>query len=98
MTTELKERERPDMPRIDAVWAFLAVDKETGNEGVCGVRSIEGQWLPAIGADLKRVESLKPAVRTLADVHGVKIRLVKFSQREVIEEYEARSRRDSLAD
>ncbi len=76
----------PNTLRIDEIFAFISVD-DKGNEGVCAF--VNGtQMVPMIGADMKRLESLRPIARQLAgqeEFTGKKIRLVKFKVREEME-------------
>jgi hypothetical protein len=74
------------MPRIDAIWAFLSVDEKDGNEGVTAA-TMGTSLVPLIAADEKRLASLRPLAQNMAERFGMKIRLVKFHVREVIEEY-----------
>jgi hypothetical protein len=77
-----------EMPRIDAIWAFLSVDPEDGNEGVlAGPLLGPGSQVPLIAADEKRLQSLWPIARQIAQAAGRRCRLVKFHTREVIEEF-----------
>jgi altronate dehydratase len=77
-----------EMPRIDMMWAFLSVDPEDGNEGViAGPLMGAGSLVPLVAADEKRLASLEPFARQWATVFGRVVRLVKFSQREVIREF-----------
>jgi hypothetical protein len=75
------------MPRIDAIWAFLSVDERDGNEGVMAA-TMGINLVPLIAADEKRLASLRPLAQNMAERFGMKVRLVKFHVREVIEEYE----------
>jgi hypothetical protein len=75
------------MPRIDAIWAFLSVDPEDGNEGVLsGPLLGPGSQVPLIAADEARLESLWPIARHIARAAGWHCRLVKFHTREVVAE------------
>ncbi|GAH83034.1 unnamed protein product, partial [marine sediment metagenome] len=47
------------MPRIEEMYAFVAEDTGPDDEGVVGVNTGCG-WMPLVGADMARVESLKP--------------------------------------
>jgi hypothetical protein len=76
-----------EMPRIDCIWAFLSVDEEDGNEGVCATMLPNGSMMPLIAADEKRLQSLWPEARRIAQMTGRRCRLVKFHTREVIEEF-----------
>ncbi len=71
--------------KITSIKAFIAED-EDGTEGVCA-HSINGQWMPFVCADDARVESLKPIVKEIARTFNKKIKLIKFSVREDLEEF-----------
>lgn len=69
------------MKKVEEIFAFLAEDDEKG-EGVCGFCDpLTRQWMPMVGADMARVESLMPIARSMAKELGRKIKLVKFSNR-----------------
>lgn len=74
------------MPRIDCMFAFIAEDSGPDDEGVVAIQSVEGGygaiWLPLAGADMARVESLKPLAKGIGQVSGRKVKLIKFTQRE----------------
>jgi hypothetical protein len=75
--------------RIDAIWAFVSVDPEDNTEGViAGPLMGPGSIVPFIAADEKRLASLRPLAQKLAKQIGRPVRLLKFSTREVIEDYE----------
>lgn len=70
--------------KITSLKAFLAEDQD-GTEGVVA-QFIPGMgMMPFVGADDARIESLRPFVKKMAD--KVKIKLVKFSVREDLEEF-----------
>lgn len=79
-------RKRPGAPlKIEVLYAYLSVD-EAGDEGLCGyVPKGGGPWTPMIGADWKRVQSLKGIARELARESGRAIRLAIFGTREDLE-------------
>ena len=65
------------------IWAYLSVDPEDGNEGiVAGI--FLGVSLPLIAVDEKRLRSLAPMAEEIARKTGRVIRLVKFTNRELI--------------
>ena len=80
------------MLKIETVYAFISVDKD-GNEGICGFGSTNDQgginWTPMVGADLARVEQLRPIVQKIADHSGKTVKLVHFQQRVEVEEIKA---------
>lgn len=73
--------------KIDAIWAFLSVDNDTGNEGVITMRSVNG-LMPMVAADEERLESMRPIAAMVAKNSGIKVRLVKFSVREDLEVFD----------
>ncbi|MBA7591648.1 hypothetical protein ES708_33808 [subsurface metagenome] len=69
------------MPRIEEMYAFVAEDSGPDDEGVVGMNAGSG-WMPLVGADMARVESLKPIARNIAAQTGKKIKLLHFTHRE----------------
>ncbi|MBA7486496.1 hypothetical protein ES707_22056 [subsurface metagenome] len=74
------------MPRIEQMYAFIIEDTGPDDEGVIAIQSMEGNqgriWLPLVGADMARVESLKPIARGIGEQQGKKVKLVQFVQRQ----------------
>jgi hypothetical protein len=68
---------------IDSMWAFVATDKD-GTEGIPAFQS-GAMLLPLVGADMQRIESMRPIAQTLADERGITIKLVHFTNRQEIE-------------
>ncbi len=75
------------MPKIDALFAFISVDEGPEDEGIVAAR-MGNMWMPLVGADMDRVESLKPLAVGVARLTGKRIVLAKFSVREDLEELE----------
>lgn len=65
--------------RIEELWAFLAVHAND-DEGIVGVHGQMG-WVPAIAADKKRLDGLRPQIEFIAQETGQEIVLVNFSVR-----------------
>jgi len=72
------------MPQITEMYAFVAEDSGPDDEGIVGMNTKLG-WMPLVGADMARVESLKPIAKGIANATGKKIKLLHFIKREVIE-------------
>jgi len=73
------------LPKIDVLFAFISVNEGLEDEGV--VAALVGDtWMPLVGADMDRVESLKPLAVEVARVTGKRIVLAKFGNREDLEE------------
>lgn len=67
--------------KITEIFAFISKDKE-GTEGILGIKGLDGIWIPLIGADLERVESLIPAAETIKKITGVDYEIRYFLHRE----------------
>ena len=68
---------------IDRMYAYIAAD-ETG-EGIAAHYSPTMGWMPLVGADMARMESLRPVAQMLADESGQRIVLAHFEDRRDIE-------------
>ncbi len=64
--------------KIKKIWAFIA-EEEDGTEGVCGYEVSEGKWMPLIGADGARLESLLPIAKQIAIHTNRRMELREFS-------------------
>ncbi len=69
------------MPRITEMYAFIAEDTGPDDEGVVAMH-IGGKSIPMVGADMNRVESLRPIARDIASTLGKRVKLIHFTQRE----------------
>lgn len=68
---------KPDL-KIEEMFAFVCI--EDGLEGIVGINTPSG-WAPLVGADLSRIDSLKPLAKQIAEHSGKEVRLLKFSTR-----------------
>jgi hypothetical protein len=66
------------------MWAYIAEDEGPDDEGITAYYN-GTEWMPMVGADKERMESLKPAARELAKAARRPIKLVRFFIREEIE-------------
>ncbi len=78
------------MPRITEMYAFVVEDTSPNDEGVLAIQSMEGKgdqriWLPLVGADMARVNSLRSIAQGIGRKIGKKVTLVHFSNREDLE-------------
>ena len=69
------------MPRIEEMYVFVAEDSGPDDEGVVAM-SVRDVMMPLVGADMARVESLRPIARSIGAQTGKKIKLLHFTQRE----------------
>ena len=72
------------MPRIEEMYAFVAEDSGPDDEGVVAM-SVRNVMLPLVGADMKRVESLRPIAKRIAQSTGKPIKLLHFVTRQELE-------------
>ena len=77
----------PQGERIDEMWAWTTIDPADSTEGVLGLHSPDG-WIPMVGADRNRMESLRTYVQALVDLQGFTATMVRFTQREEMERIE----------
>jgi len=71
------------MPKIEEIYAYIC-EEEPGEEGLIAER-IMGTWIPFVGADMERMESLREMAELIAKGSGKKVTLVKFSTRTEME-------------
>lgn len=67
--------------KIDKLFCFITGDDE--GEGVAGFKSTHG-WLPMVGADMARVDSLATLAQDIATRSNKTITLCEFSVRKEI--------------
>lgn len=72
------------MPRIEEMYAFITEEKGPGDEGILAMNAGLG-WIPLVGADMARVEVLRPVALKLAQNLGKKVKLLHFTKREELE-------------
>ncbi len=70
--------------KIDEMYAFIATEDD-GQEGICAFQIHGGMWMPMVGADLARMESLRPMAEKIAKATGKQIEVIKFTNREHLE-------------
>jgi len=86
------------MPKIEEMYAYISSDKDTDDEGIVGFQSPRGHgWTPCVGADMDRMESLRPMVELIAIRTGKTITLTKFSTKTVLEVIEPEGIKEYLA-
>lgn len=78
------------MPRIEEMYAFVVEDSGPDDEGVIGIQTEPGDdgrrlWLPLVGADMSRVNSLRHIARGIGRQIGKRVTLVHFTNREDLE-------------
>jgi hypothetical protein len=76
--------------KIETMFAYVAEDEE--GEGVAAHYQEGVGWMPLVGADMARMESLRPIAQELANAGGKPLTLITFEKRtdvETIEPYSA---------
>lgn len=72
-----KKQSNSKFLKIDELYAFIAVDKD--GEGVMAFKE-GGIWIPMIGADMERVDSLKPFADHLSKKSGIPYEIRRFKR------------------
>ena len=71
------------MPLIEEIWAYV-VTESPGEEGIPAVSGTGGMVIPLVGADGERMQSYRPHAVSIAADMGKQVKLVRFSNMEVI--------------
>lgn len=66
------------------MFAWVTTDKDENDEGIIGFR-FGDQWMPLVGADKARIQSLKAQALAVATSTGKPVKLIHFSVREELE-------------
>lgn len=78
------------MSKVEQLFAFIVEDSGPDDEGVIALLSekgVEGQfWLPLVGSDMARVDSLRSIAKGIGGQIGKKVKLARFTNREDLEE------------
>lgn len=86
MTLGMFLQPKNTLPSIEEVYLFVSVDAEDGNEGVVAAPIGPVGMMPLVAADKKRMEQYRPVAEQIAKAFKMKIRLIRLTHREVIEE------------
>ena len=73
------------MPKITEIFAFISIEKDLDDEGIIAWK-IGDKWMPLVGADKERVDSLRQLAERTKKITGKKVTLAKFTRREDLEE------------
>jgi len=73
------------MPKINVIYAFISTEEGPEDEGIVAAK-FGDTWMPLVGADMERVNSLKPLAKQIAQTTGKRIVLARFTVREEIEQ------------
>jgi hypothetical protein len=70
------------------MYAFVMLDQADNTEGIPAFPGPDGTPLPMVGADMKRVDSLRPIAEAFARATGNKVTLCRFEVRTELEVFE----------
>lgn len=73
--------------RVTELWAWCVIDPADDDESVPAMNTSYG-WMPMIGADERRVRSLRSFAEATARQVGRPVRLYRFTERTLIETIE----------
>lgn len=64
---------------IDEMYAFIALDPADNTEGIISMQ-MGSMHMPLVGADMTRVEQLRPHARAIGEATGTQVKLVRFTK------------------
>ena len=74
--------------RIEQMYAFVVLDPADNTEGLPSFRAPNGVELPMVGADMKRVDDLRPIAQQIARQLEAKVTLCRFEVRTELEVFD----------
>ncbi len=72
------------MPKITEMYAFIT-EESPGEQGIPAFMAPDGTMFPMVGADISRIESLKPIAKEMMKHSNIPMKIVKFTDMEVLE-------------
>lgn len=73
------------MPKITEMYAFVMSDVDDDDEGVIAFYDHNTRgWMPMVGADMARIEDLKPIAQVVANERKKEVRLVHLVKDDTI--------------
>lgn len=78
---------------IEQMFVAVATDKQTGDEGVCGVLTDAG-WVPLVASDRIRLERVMQTALRVAEDQQMLVRVVRFDTREEVMTYDYRPKEE----
>jgi hypothetical protein len=73
------------MPKITEIFAFVSIGDDPDDEGVMAFQTNDGIWMPMVGADMTRVNQLKPMADRISKTTGKPYKILKFKIENEIE-------------
>ena len=84
-----RDANAPAVHLFESLWMVTYID-DTGLETVAEARAASGEMAPLMAVDEERLKSIIEAGKMLAATRQIKLRLLKFSQRSEIGEFQPR--------
>lgn len=72
------------MPKITQIYAFVAEDSGPDDEGIMAM-PVGHIWMPMVGADMARVNSLRPVAAKIARRTKKPVKILRFTNRVELE-------------
>jgi hypothetical protein len=73
------------MPKITELFAFVSIGDDPDDEGIMAFQTNDGIWMPMVGADMTRVNQLKPMADRISKTTGKPYKILKFKIENEIE-------------
>jgi hypothetical protein len=73
------------MPKITELFAFVSIGDDPDDEGVMAFQTNDGIWMPMVGADMTRVNQLKPMAGRISKTTGKPYKILRFKIENEIE-------------
>jgi hypothetical protein len=66
------------MPKITELYAFVSIGSDPDDEGIMAFQTNDGTWMPMIGADMTRINQLKPMADKISEIAGKPYKILRF--------------------
>jgi hypothetical protein len=66
------------MLKITEMFAFVVEDTDSHDEGIMSFRDLDGTQWPMVGADLERIEQLRPIADVIAKSFRREYKILRF--------------------
>lgn len=73
------------MPRVTELFAYVIADTDEDDEGVPAFAGPDGMWMPMVGANAERAESLREFAQQIATDMGKPVKLLRSTGLELVE-------------
>jgi hypothetical protein len=66
------------VPKITELYAFVSIGDDPDDEGIMAFQTNDGTWMPMVGADMTRVNQLKPMADRISKTTGKPYKILRF--------------------